>query len=167
MFVRLTDSTAAWSVHLRPGCRDYSVSLFIKPEPFKPAGLVLCNSACSENEHPPHRFTHAFRLSATVSDNTREHDIKTSLFNTDSNKFRWEVELHGRLLKAWNLGPFMLSSRLSGFHVVLWFSFSSAFLTPFFLLVMLLFQLLLLAEVTNGQGGVFGEQEFPNEGQQT
>lgn len=41
MFVRLTELTVAWSVHLRPGRRDYSMSLFIRPEPFKPAGLVF------------------------------------------------------------------------------------------------------------------------------
>ena len=46
MFVWLTELTVAWSVHLQPGCRDYSVPLFIRPEPFKLAGVFsACDSA--------------------------------------------------------------------------------------------------------------------------
>lgn len=41
MFVRLTELTVARSVHLRPGRRDYSLSLSVKSEPFKSAQLVL------------------------------------------------------------------------------------------------------------------------------
>lgn len=90
MFVRLTELTAAWSVHLRPGCRDYSLSLPIKSEPFQPAALVLCDSACLSE-------LIVSLVSATVC--TTQRNKKTTLFNTDSNRPRWVTCEDCKILK--------------------------------------------------------------------
>lgn len=115
MFVRLTESTVAWSVHLRPGCRDYSLSLSIKSGPFQPAGLVLCDSACLSKRI-------VSLVSATVCTAQRNITLKlhcsTLTLGLD--------ELHGKTVKSWNWGPVMLAACSSRLH-----AWGSGFLSPF------------------------------------
>lgn len=89
MFVRLTELTVAWSVHLRPGCRDYSVSLFIKPEPFIPAGLVLCAALLCERA-PNLSFCLCIWCVYHSLHNMQECYIKIT-YITKFSKFRWEI----------------------------------------------------------------------------
>lgn len=56
---QIEELTAAWSVHLRPGCRDHSLSLPIKSEALTQARPVFSDFYC---------FNHTFSLLAQQED---------------------------------------------------------------------------------------------------
>lgn len=98
MFVWLTELTVAWRGHLRPGCRDYSASLFIRPEPFK-HGWTRFLSDCAR----PGSGLTGWRVH--LGNNT--HDEMT-LFNIDTRKSSDERSFWTLGLKD-TKGPCMLT----------------------------------------------------------
>lgn len=94
VFVRLTELTVARCVHLRPGGRDYSTSLFIKPKPFTTSmtcfvRLDLLRRTASQ----------LIALVRALSWPATARHIRSPLLTTFSANFRWVVcVLHGKLL---------------------------------------------------------------------
>lgn len=99
MFVRLTELTVARSEHLRPGRRDYSLSLSVKSEPFKSAQLVsfwgfFGGGGCFFRTS---LFIETYRLHRSAQ---HKHSAETALFSAGSG-LRW---VGWMAVDSWNGG---------------------------------------------------------------